>query len=122
MARMEIKIVELGDKVAIELHQDGAQLGHIFQDGIDLEHLIEGLSKARANLPDAQGYVAPMDPHSRIRLVESNPAWQVPKDHNGPHGTALLALHHRGLGWIGYLLDGGRAFQISDALKKYVKD
>lgn len=121
MPRMQLVPALSADRssVTIELTMDGTALGHIIFDAPGLDQLIMSLSLHRAHLADE---VSPeLDPGSLLHLPVEAPAWKVPDTHSGPSGTACLALRHPGLGWLGFLLEHDQAFEISDALKVYVK-
>lgn len=117
MARMMIKQSVSADRqlCVIELHKNGAPLGHIELDAASLEGLIHDLGKARASMIEE---VSPsLDPGSRIEAVV-NPSFLVPKDLE--IGKRVLALRHPGLGWVAFLLTLDYSKEIGRLLSKKI--
>ena len=97
----------------MELHMDGAPLGHIILDASELEGLIWQLAGHRENMAEA---VTPsLDASSRL-VALVNPVWQTAKRHP-PEGKAL-ALRHPGFGWLSFVFPRAEAEAIAAEFMK----
>jgi len=113
MAKVHLRwfLKDEGYNVALEMVVDDEPKAHMILDAAELEDQIHFLSQAREAM--AEPVTPDLEVGMRLRAL-GDPRWKTEPYH--PHGAALLALRHPGMGWMSFLLPPHEARSLGQSL------